>query len=71
MKLLNNFKAWKSTLAGLLLIGAGIAYLLLKEDIELMIFGITIASGITLLLSPDTLLDGIRAFINKNQNKEI
>lgn len=70
MELKNIMTCVKTTLIGLLLIGASLYYLI-EKDGALLNFAVVLASGIALLFAPDTLISGLKSFIRKNKNKEL
>lgn len=69
--MINNLKSWKTTLVGIVLIGIAIAYLFVKDEINVTIFIINLILGIGLLFTPDSILDGLKSFIKSNKDKKI
>ena len=70
MKIIKNLTDWKTTLIGVLLIAADIAYLLLTAADYIIFFG-TLSTSLALLFMPDTFLSALKSLINKNKNKEL
>ena len=73
-KLLNNMKnivaGWKTTVLGLLIIAAGIAYIFVVQDSKVFQFAILLIVGIGFLFAPDTIIDGLRSIIKNNKDKK-
>jgi uncharacterized MnhB-related membrane protein len=61
----------KTTIVGILLIVAALAYIIFMEDTSIIIFFGSLGIGISLLFLPDTLISGLESLIKKNQNKEL
>jgi hypothetical protein len=74
MSIKNIYKGWKSTIIGLILSGAAIAYVAmsLTKNIapDYVIMSILLAVGILLVFSPDFLVNKIQEFIGK-KSKEL
>jgi uncharacterized membrane protein len=76
----NNLKAgWKSTLTGVIILLASLAYmfvtLMFQQPINFYVFISGLVCGILMLFSPDTLINKIeiilgKFFNNNNQNTE-
>jgi len=66
----NIVASWKTTLLGLLIIGAGIAYIFVVEDSKVFQFAILLIVGIGFLFAPDTIIDGLRSLIKNNKDKK-
>jgi choline-glycine betaine transporter len=66
----NLVASWKTTLLGLLIIGAGIAYIFIVEDSKVFQFAILLIVGIGFLFAPDTIIDGLRSLIKNNKDKK-
>jgi hypothetical protein len=70
-KLERNFKEGvTTTLLGFMLLVGNFYYLTEKDGDALIFFGI-LGVSLALFLAPDTFVDGIKALINKNKNKEL
>ena len=65
----NIVASWKTTLLGLLIIGAGIAYIFVVQDSKVFQFAILLIIGIGFLFAPDTIIDGLRSIIKNNKEK--
>lgn len=61
----NRLKSWKTTVIGLLLILASLAYLYFIDKVDKMIFFGMLLSGILLLFSPDTYINSIKSLVTK------
>ena len=66
-----NLSSWKSTLVGILLILASLAYIFFKEEVKPIIALVLGGVGIALLFTPDSLFDGIKSFIGTNKDRKI
>jgi choline-glycine betaine transporter len=66
----NIVASWKTTLLGLLIIGAGIAYIFVVQDSKVFQFAILLIIGIGFLFAPDTIIDGLRSIIKNNKDKK-
>jgi uncharacterized membrane protein len=66
----SNFKELKTTLLGLLLLVAAIAYPFLVSSANVWIFGIMACVGVSFLFLPDTLLSSIKKLIETNSEKK-
>jgi choline-glycine betaine transporter len=66
----NLVASWKTTLLGLLIIGAGITYIFIVEDSKVFQFAILLIVGIGFLFAPDTIIDGLRSLIKNNKDKK-
>lgn len=71
--MINNIKnGWKTSAVGVILILASLAYLFLIDKVDKAIFFGILLSGIALLFTPDTFIDGIKkavAFFAKKTEK--
>jgi len=65
----NLVASWKTTLLGLLIIGAGITYIFIVEDSKVFQFAILLIVGIGFLFAPDTIIDGLRSLIKTIKTK--
>lgn len=62
MKVINNVKQWKTTTLGMVIIGASIASVFVKEiQWSDAVFGI--GAGLVLIFSPDTILTKFDKFV--------
>jgi type IV secretory pathway VirB2 component (pilin) len=66
----NIVAGWKTTLLGLLIIAAGIAYIFIVQDSKVFQFAILLIVGIGFLFAPDTIVDGLRSLIKNNKDKK-
>jgi choline-glycine betaine transporter len=66
----NIVAGWKTTVLGLLIIGAGIAYIFIVQDSKVFQFSILLVVGIGFLFAPDTIIDGLRSIIKNNKDKK-
>ena len=66
----NIVASWKTTLLGLLIIGASIAYIFVVQDSKVFQFAILLIIGIGFLFAPDTIIDGLRSLIKNNKDKK-
>lgn len=66
----NIVSSWKTTLLGLLIIAASIAYIFVVQDSKVFQFGILLIVGIGFLFAPDTIIDGLRSLIKNNKDKK-
>lgn len=70
-KLQKNFKEGvTTTVLGFMLLIGNFYYLTEKDGDGMVFFGV-LGVSLALFLAPDTLVDGIKALINKNKNKEL
>lgn len=65
----NVIKGWKSTVIGLLIIGTSIFSIFRVNSITWTDILVPLSMGITLLFSPDTLINKISSYITKNKNE--
>lgn len=70
MKMINNIKAYRTSILGLLIIGVSIYTVLHKEGVNWSDIVIPLCMGILLLLSPDTIPKIIENFILGRKNEE-
>jgi choline-glycine betaine transporter len=66
----NLVASWKTTILGLLIIGAGITYIFIVQDSKVFQFAILLIVGIGFLFAPDTIIDGLRSLIKNNKDKK-
>jgi uncharacterized protein YybS (DUF2232 family) len=66
----NIVAGWKTTVLGLLIIAAGIAYIFVVQDSKVFQFAILLIVGIGFLFAPDTIIDGLRSIIKNNKDKK-
>ena len=66
----NIVAGWKTTVLGLLIIVAGIAYIFIVQDSKVFQFSILLVVGIGFLFAPDTIIDGLRSIIKNNKDKK-
>lgn len=66
----NIVAGWKTTLLGLIIIAAGIAYIFIVQDSKVFQFAILLIVGIGFLFAPDTIVDGLRSLIDNNKHKK-
>ena len=66
----NIVAGWKTTLLGLAIIAAGIAYIFIVQDSKVFQFSILLVVGIGFLFAPDTIIDGLRSIIKSNKDKK-
>jgi hypothetical protein len=59
-----------TTVLGFMLLIGNFYYLLEKDGDAITFFGL-LGVSLALFLAPDTLIDGIKALINKNKNKQL
>lgn len=59
----NIYKGWKTTLLGILLLLAGLAYVFVNMAPDYILTAILIASGISLIFFPDNFLEQLKQFI--------
>lgn len=59
----NIYRGWKTTVLGLVLITAGLAYVFINAAPDYILMSILIASGIALLFFPDNLLAQLKTLI--------
>lgn len=59
-----------TTVLGFMLLIGNFYYLLEKDGDAIIFFGL-LGVSLALFLAPDTLIDGIKALINKNKNKQL
>lgn len=65
----NRLTAWKTTVLGILLVMASLAYLYFIEDTDKLIFFGMLISGILLLFSPDTYVNSVQNLLSKLTKK--
>lgn len=65
----SRLKAWKTTVIGLLLVIASLAYLYFIENTDKLIFFGILISGILLLFSPDTYINSVKNLLVKLTKK--
>lgn len=65
----SRLTAWKTTVLGLLLVIASLAYLYLVENTDKLIFFGMLISGILLLFSPDTYINSVKNLLVKLTKK--
>jgi hypothetical protein len=53
----NIYKSWKTTLLGVILIAAGLAYVFVNQAPDYIVMGLLVGVGILLVFSPDTIID--------------
>ena len=66
----NIVASWKTTLLGMLVIAASIAYIFIVEESKVFQFAILLIVGIGFLFAPDTIVDGLRSIIKNNKDKK-
>ena len=66
----NIVEGWKTTLLGILVILAAIAYIFIVQDSKVFQFAILLIVGIGFLYAPDTIIDGLRSLIKNNKDKK-
>ena len=66
----NIVAGWKTTLLGLAIIAAAIAYIFVVQDSKVFQFAILLVVGIGFLFAPDTIVDGLRSIIKNNKDKK-
>tara|TARA_B110000503_G_scaffold80004_1_gene122702 strand:- start:3694 stop:3903 length:210 start_codon:yes stop_codon:yes gene_type:complete len=66
----NIVEGWKTTLLGILVILAAIAYIFIVQDSKVFQFAILLIVGIGFLYAPDTIIDGLRSIIKSNKDKK-
>ena len=66
----NIVEGWKTTLLGVLVILAAIAYIFIVQDSKVFQFAILLIVGIGFLYAPDTIIDGLRSIIKSNKDKK-
>ena len=66
----NFIEGATTTVLGFLLLLGNFYYLLEKDGDAIIFFGL-LGVSLALFLAPDTLIDGIKALINKNKNKQL
>lgn len=65
----NRLTAWKTTVLGIILVLASLAYLYFVENTDKIIFFGMLISGILLLFSPDTYITSIKNLFVKLTKK--
>ncbi|MGV6830295.1 MAG: hypothetical protein ACWA5P_01875 [bacterium] len=63
----SHVKHIKTTITGIVILGASIAYLLLSEAPDPWVFGIALIMGISLLFLPDSLIGAVKNFLSNNK----
>jgi len=66
----NIVEGWKTTLLGILVILAAIAYIFIVQDSKVFQFTILLIVGVGFLYAPDTIIDGLRSIIKSNKDKK-
>ena len=66
----NIVAGWKTTILGLLIIAASIAYIFIVQESKVFQFSILLVVGIGFLFAPDTIIDGLRSLIKNNKDKK-
>jgi hypothetical protein len=66
----NIVAGWKTTILGLLIIAASIAYIFIVQESKVFQFSILLVVGIGFLFAPDTIIDGLRSIIKSNKDKK-
>ncbi len=66
----NIVKGWKTTLLGILIMAAAIAYIFIVQDSKVFQFAILLVVGIGFLFAPDTIVDGLRSLVKNNKDKK-
>ena len=66
----NIIAGWKTTLLGLAIIAASIAYIFIVQDSKVFQFSILLVVGIGFLFAPDTIIEGLRSIIKSNKDKK-
>lgn len=66
----NIVAGWKTTLLGLAIIAASIAYIFIVQESKVFQFSILLIVGIGFLFAPDTIIDGLRSIIRSNKDKK-
>lgn len=66
----NIVASWKTTLLGILVIAASIAYIFIIEESKVFQFAILLIVGIGFLFAPDNIIDGLRSLIKNNKDKK-
>ena len=66
----NIIAGWKTTLLGLAIIAASIAYIFIVQESKVFQFSILLVVGIGFLFAPDTIIDGLRSIIKSNKDKK-
>jgi len=66
----NIVKGWKTTLLGILIMAAAIAYIFVVQDSKVFQFAILLVVGVGFLFAPDTIVEGLRSLIKNNKDKK-
>lgn len=66
----NIVAGWKTTVLGVLIIAAGIAYIFIVQDSKVFQFSILLVVGIGFLFAPDSIIEGLRSIIKSNKDKK-
>jgi hypothetical protein len=66
----NIIAGWKTTLLGLAIIAASIAYIFIVQDSKVFQFSILLVVGIGFLFAPDSIIEGLRSVIKNNKDKK-
>lgn len=61
----------KTTVLGLLVMGASVAYPYFSYNSSAWIFGIMFCVGLALVFLPDTLISSLKNFLSTNSSKEL
>ena len=64
LKFENILKGWKTTLIGILILITNIYYWVMIENVQKEIFAFALVVALALLLSPDTLVNGLKGLID-------
>ena len=65
----NIYKGWKTTIMGILLFLAGLAYVFLNATPDYVILSILLVSGVAMLFFPDNLIEQLKEFV-KTKSKQ-
>lgn len=66
----SNLTNLKTTILGLMVLGASLAYPFIAANTNPWVFGIMITVGIALLFLPDTLFKSLTNLLTKNSGKQ-
>jgi hypothetical protein len=67
---IKNITHVKTTVIGLVLLAGAVAHATMQE-LNTLVFLVLLVTGLGLLLTPDTLISGLRSFIRSNKDKKI